>query len=67
VQVEKSPLVQTREKRNYSGRVVVLEDEPSVRTLTVKLLENAGYRVNAFAGPDQAIQFFVTSQGMLIC
>jgi CheY-like chemotaxis protein len=39
-----------------SERVLVVEDDPSVRVLTVRLLRDAGYTVSAAARGDEAIE-----------
>lgn len=39
-------------------RILLIDDEPSVRDLTVKLLERLGYSVTAVAGGREALELF---------
>ncbi len=44
--------------RRGEGRIMVIEDEPLVRTVATRILISAGYEVVACDGPDSAIATF---------
>jgi two-component system cell cycle sensor histidine kinase/response regulator CckA len=45
----------TQPERSEPAAIVVVDDEPAVRTLVVRILERAGHRVIAFADGGAAI------------
>ncbi|MGE0490506.1 MAG: response regulator [Vulcanimicrobiota bacterium] len=48
----------SRIPRRGQGRVLVMDDEESVRRVTVKMLERLGYTATAVADGDQALQAY---------
>ncbi|MCB9700771.1 MAG: PAS domain S-box protein [Myxococcales bacterium] len=48
--------------RRGQGRVMVIEDEPLVRTVATRILRNAGYEVIACDGPAAAIERFAEEE-----
>nr|WP_255216564.1 ATP-binding protein [Pseudenhygromyxa sp. WMMC2535] len=45
-----------RELPQGSGRILLVEDEPTVRKLTARILERGGYEVKAASGPLEALE-----------
>jgi CheY-like chemotaxis protein len=46
-----------------SARVLVVDDEPLVLEMIRMVLQSRGYRVDAFAAPEDALQFYRREQG----
>jgi PAS domain S-box-containing protein len=63
VHVESRP--ETRQTPGGSETVLLVEDEDSVRFLSRKLLERAGYRVFDAADPEQAVDTFAQHRGVI--
>ncbi len=45
-------------RQSGSARVLVVDDEPLVLEMMRMVLQSRGYRVDAFASPDDALQFY---------
>jgi len=51
-----------REEHRGTGTLLVAEDEPSVRELLERILEEAGYVVHSAATPAEALRIFTTHE-----
>jgi len=55
---ENEPRVAPRERSEEAAHVLLVEDEDHVRRVALLLLQRLGYRVTAFAGAVEALEFF---------
>lgn len=45
-------------EHNQKARILVVDDEPDITSVLKQGLENAGYRVDAFNDPEEALSHF---------
>jgi CheY-like chemotaxis protein len=58
-----APAPTTRGRAAGTERILLAEDDPSVRALAARALEGAGYEVLAAAGPRQALELVRAARG----
>ncbi|NIP77954.1 MAG: response regulator, partial [Gemmatimonadetes bacterium] len=62
---ESSPRAERREDEAAGGTVLVVEDEPAVRKLAVRILERDGYRVLAAENGARALEVLESHAGAI--
>jgi len=57
-EMDEDVFVELKNERLNFGKIMVIDDEPTIRTSTVEILRNFGYTVHDFSDGKSAIEFY---------